>query len=98
MNAWYSRVDKPDKPDFVLFDLDPPDGGFELAIEVAQLIRELLDEVQLPGYVKTSGRGRHSRRGADRSPRDVRADVLHSRRARRGCSSSGIPARSRPSG
>ena len=26
MNAWYSRVDKPDRPDFVLFDLDPPDS------------------------------------------------------------------------
>src|SRR5215471_2880123 len=55
MNAWYSRVDKPHRPDFVLFDLDPPDGGFELAIEVAQLICELLDEVGLPGCVKTSG-------------------------------------------
>ena len=55
MNAWYSRVDKPHRPDFVLFDLDPPDGGFELAIEVAHLIRELLDELGLPGYVKTSG-------------------------------------------
>jgi bifunctional non-homologous end joining protein LigD len=55
MNAWYSRVDKPHRPDFVLFDLDPPDDGFELAIEVAHLIRELLDEVSLPGYVKTSG-------------------------------------------
>jgi bifunctional non-homologous end joining protein LigD len=55
MNAWYSRVDKPDRPDFVLFDLDPPDDGFELAIEVAHLIRELLDELMLPGYVKTSG-------------------------------------------
>ena len=55
MNAWYSRVDKPNRPDFVLFDLDPPDDGFELAIEVAHLIRELLDELDLPGYVKTSG-------------------------------------------
>jgi bifunctional non-homologous end joining protein LigD len=55
MNAWYSRVDKPHRPDFVLFDLDPPDGGFQLAIEVAHLIRALLDEVGLPGYVKTSG-------------------------------------------
>src|SRR5207237_4296319 len=55
MNAWYSRVDKPHRPDFVLFDLDPPDDGFELAIEVAHLIRELLDEIGLPGYVKTSG-------------------------------------------
>jgi bifunctional non-homologous end joining protein LigD len=57
MNAWYSRVDKPDRPDFVLFDLDPPDDpdGFAQAIEVAHLIRALLDEVDLPGYVKTSG-------------------------------------------
>jgi bifunctional non-homologous end joining protein LigD len=57
MNAWYSRVDKPHRPDFVLFDLDPPDGrdAFALAIEVAHLIRELLDELGLPGYVKTSG-------------------------------------------
>jgi bifunctional non-homologous end joining protein LigD len=60
MNAWYSRVDNPGRPDFVLFDLDPPDnaagkGGFELAIEVAHLIHDLLDELGLPGYVKTSG-------------------------------------------
>ena len=57
MNAWYSRTDKPHRPDYVVFDLDPPDepGGFELAIEVAHLIRELLDELELPGYVKTSG-------------------------------------------
>jgi bifunctional non-homologous end joining protein LigD len=55
MNAWYSRIDKPHRPDFVLFDLDPPDGGFAMAIEVAHLIRELLDDLELPGYVKTSG-------------------------------------------
>jgi bifunctional non-homologous end joining protein LigD len=55
MNAWYSRVDKPERPDFVLFDLDPPDGGFRDAIAVAHLIRQLLDEIELPGYVKTSG-------------------------------------------
>ena len=57
MNAWYSRVDKPERPDFVLFDLDPPDEptGFAQAIDVAHLIRALLDELELPGYVKTSG-------------------------------------------
>jgi bifunctional non-homologous end joining protein LigD len=57
MNAWYSRVDKPHRPDYVVFDLDPPDepDGFAHAIEVAQLIRELLDELDVPGYVKTSG-------------------------------------------
>jgi bifunctional non-homologous end joining protein LigD len=57
MNAWYSRIDKPHRPDYVVFDLDPPDdpGGFAQAIEVAHLIRELLEELELPGYVKTSG-------------------------------------------
>jgi bifunctional non-homologous end joining protein LigD len=55
MNAWYSRVDKPDRPDFVLFDLDPPDEGFGLAVRVAHLVRGLLEEVGLVGYVKTSG-------------------------------------------
>jgi bifunctional non-homologous end joining protein LigD len=57
MNAWYSRVDKPDRPDFVLFDLDPPDSpdGFPLAVRVAHLIRAALDELELESYVKTSG-------------------------------------------
>jgi bifunctional non-homologous end joining protein LigD len=55
MNVWYSRVDRPERPDYVVFDLDPPNGGFRLAIRVAHLIRELLDDVGLPGYVKTSG-------------------------------------------
>ncbi len=57
MNAWYSRVDRPARPDYVVFDLDPPDepNGFAQAIEVAHLVRELLDELELPGYVKTSG-------------------------------------------
>ena len=59
MNAWYSRVDKPDRPDFVLFDLDPPDSrdGFVEAIRVAHLIREALEGLDLRSYVKTSGAG-----------------------------------------
>jgi bifunctional non-homologous end joining protein LigD len=55
MNAWYSRVDKPDRPDFVVFDLDPPDDGFADAIRVAHLVREALEELDLRSYVKTSG-------------------------------------------
>jgi bifunctional non-homologous end joining protein LigD len=55
MNAWYSRVDRPERPDFVLFDLDPPDGGFRDAIRVAHLIRELMEELDLESFVKTSG-------------------------------------------
>jgi bifunctional non-homologous end joining protein LigD len=55
MNAWYSRVDKPDRPDFVLFDLDPPDDGFALAVRVAHLVREALEALGLRSHVKTSG-------------------------------------------
>jgi bifunctional non-homologous end joining protein LigD len=57
MNAWYSRVDKPDRPDFVLFDLDPPeeDGAFALCVRVAHLVRAALDGLGLESYVKTSG-------------------------------------------
>ena len=45
MNAWYSRVDKPERPDYVVFDLDPPESrnGFAQAIRVAHLIREALE-------------------------------------------------------
>jgi bifunctional non-homologous end joining protein LigD len=57
MNAWYSRVDKPDRPDFVLFDLDPPeeDGAFALCVRVAHYVRAALEELELESYVKTSG-------------------------------------------
>jgi len=57
MNAWYSRVDKPDRPDYVVFDLDPPDtrNGFVEAIRVAHLIREALEKLELRSYAKTSG-------------------------------------------
>jgi bifunctional non-homologous end joining protein LigD len=57
MNAWYSRVDKPSRPDYVVFDLDPPESrnGFVQAIRVAHLIREALERIELQSYVKTSG-------------------------------------------
>jgi bifunctional non-homologous end joining protein LigD len=57
MNAWYSRVDKPDRPDFVLFDLDPPeeDGAFALTVRVAHYVRAALEQLELESYVKTSG-------------------------------------------
>ncbi|MBW3592444.1 MAG: non-homologous end-joining DNA ligase [Actinobacteria bacterium] len=55
MNAWYSRVDRPERPDWVLFDLDPPDGGFRLAVRAAHLINDVLVALGLRAYVKTSG-------------------------------------------
>jgi bifunctional non-homologous end joining protein LigD len=61
MHAWASRADKPDRPDWVMFDLDPSDGtGFEEVIEVAGLVRQTLDVLELESVPKTSGsRGIH---------------------------------------
>jgi bifunctional non-homologous end joining protein LigD len=56
MNVWYSRVDKPSRPDFVLFDLDPsPDVGFKETVQVARLVKEVLDALELSSCVKPSG-------------------------------------------
>ena len=56
MNAWYSRVDKPHRPDWVLFDIDPPDDeAWPVGVEVAHLIRGRLVELGLESWVKTSG-------------------------------------------
>jgi bifunctional non-homologous end joining protein LigD len=56
MNPWYSRVDRPERPDFVLFDLDPsPDVGFAETVQVALVLKELLDLLELESFPKTSG-------------------------------------------
>jgi bifunctional non-homologous end joining protein LigD len=55
MNTWYSRTDKPDRPDWVLFDLDPsPDVGIEETVQVALLVKQALDAFGLVGLPKTS--------------------------------------------
>jgi bifunctional non-homologous end joining protein LigD len=56
MNPWYSRIDKPDRPDFVLFDLDPtPEVPWSQTIEVALILKSLLDGLGLASFPKTSG-------------------------------------------
>ena len=55
MNTWYSRVDRPDRPDFVLFDLDPsPDVGFKETVQVALVVKAALDALGLVSFPKTS--------------------------------------------
>ncbi|MDX6407313.1 MAG: bifunctional non-ous end joining protein LigD [Gaiellaceae bacterium] len=55
MNTWYSRIDRPERPDWVLFDLDPsPDVGFKETVQVALLVKEALDAFGLVGFPKTS--------------------------------------------
>jgi bifunctional non-homologous end joining protein LigD len=55
MNTWYSRIDRSDRPDWVLFDLDPsPDVGFKETVQVALLVKQALDAFGLVGFPKTS--------------------------------------------
>jgi len=49
------RADRLDRPDLFVVDIDPPDGAFEAAVEVARLVLEVLDELGLESGVKTTG-------------------------------------------
>ncbi len=60
-HPWHARRADTEHPDELRIDLDPQPGtGFLQAREVAPLVREVLDEVGLTGFPKTSGnRGLH---------------------------------------
>lgn len=55
-HPWLSRVDSPDRPDFVLFDLDPGESTFADAVSVARLLRNALKAEGREAAVKTSGK------------------------------------------
>ncbi|WP_394677128.1 DNA ligase D [uncultured Sphingobacterium sp.] len=55
MNPWSSTVGKPDNPTFCIIDLDPDKNTFDQVIETAQLTKQLLDDMAVPSYCKTSG-------------------------------------------
>ncbi|MDQ2950189.1 MAG: non-homologous end-joining DNA ligase, partial [Acidobacteriota bacterium] len=54
-NPWMSRIGNLDHPDWMLLDLDPVDAGFDQLVEAALLVRELLKDLGLKGYPKTTG-------------------------------------------
>ncbi|RYY22040.1 MAG: DNA ligase D [Chitinophagaceae bacterium] len=55
INPWSSRVDKPDNPDWCIIDLDPDKNDFNQVIETAKVTHEILEELKVPSYCKTSG-------------------------------------------
>jgi bifunctional non-homologous end joining protein LigD len=55
-HPWLSRVDDPDRPDFVLFDLDPGEARFSDAVAVARRLHEVLEEEGVKSVPKTSGK------------------------------------------
>ncbi len=80
-HTWLSRVDRLHFPDLMVFDLDPPGDDFKPVVAAARLHKNLLTELGLIPFVKTSGsRGLHLviplDRGADfPKVRDFAGDV-----------------------
>jgi bifunctional non-homologous end joining protein LigD len=61
LNQWYATCDDVDVPDYVHFDLDPGSGAtFDRVLESALVVKEALDTLKMPAFVKTTGsRGLH---------------------------------------
>ena len=65
VHMWSSRAGSLEQPDWVIFDLDPPENpsggrGLEQAVKVAQALHRLFEQLSMPSLVKTTGkRGLH---------------------------------------
>jgi bifunctional non-homologous end joining protein LigD len=67
-HVWLSRVDEPDRPDRLVFDLDPSTDDVAVVRDAALLLRAALADAGLVPYVKSSGsRGLHVTAPLDRS-------------------------------
>src|SRR5438552_125156 len=54
-HPWHSTVKHLDKPDYLMLDLDPKTAPWKNVLDVALVCQEVLDELGLPGFPKTSG-------------------------------------------
>lgn len=56
MNPWNSVIAKPEYPDYLVVDIDPSEKNtFDEVIDVALVIKTILDKANVEGYCKTSG-------------------------------------------
>jgi bifunctional non-homologous end joining protein LigD len=59
-HIWLSQIGRPDSPDQMIFDLDPSGSDFSPVRDTAHSIREKLEELGLPTFIKSTGsRGVH---------------------------------------
>jgi bifunctional non-homologous end joining protein LigD len=62
LHVWTSRIDRPERPDIVLLDLDPKEAPFSTVAEAALLAREALEALGLSSVpMTTGGDGMHVR-------------------------------------
>lgn len=56
LNPWNSTTKHLDNPDYMVIDIDPPDDrAFSRVVEIALLIKDIMDNMKAPSYCKTSG-------------------------------------------
>lgn len=68
LHGWLALRDRPENPDQMIIDLDPTGDDFGEVRGAARIVREVLDELGLPAYLKTTGsRGLHLTTPLDRS-------------------------------
>ena len=56
LHVWASRLTTIDQPDWCILDLDPKEAPFSAVVTVAREIRQICEDMDLPSYVKTSGK------------------------------------------
>jgi bifunctional non-homologous end joining protein LigD len=55
IHMWGSRAGSLEKPDWLVIDFDPKGAPFANVVECARELHDLLEELELPGFPKTSG-------------------------------------------
>jgi bifunctional non-homologous end joining protein LigD len=56
LHIWASRVGSLELPDWCVIDLDPKEAAFKDVIRTAQVLHRLCERIELPNYVKTTGK------------------------------------------
>ncbi len=54
-HPWHSTVKHLDQPDYIMLDLDPKAAPWKNVLDVALVCKEVIDELGLPAFPKTSG-------------------------------------------
>ena len=56
LNPWHSTINFPDKPDYMIIDIDPSEkNNFDQVIETAKAFKKVLDKAGAKSFCKTSG-------------------------------------------
>jgi bifunctional non-homologous end joining protein LigD len=55
LHVWSARVSSLENPDWLVLDLDPKEAPFAHVVQVARALKTILDDLELPSFIKTSG-------------------------------------------